>query len=420
LRAWRRKLRRGAGIDEDPFLFSRTVAGRSAYDAAVELPALDPLRTPLQRWIYRIAEQRINRGVIADIARERYVERHPIDAPERGEFTRSALLKRALSDAVRRAAWLDRYMEVGAPLAAQVALLWERRQELARRLKLDSPDAIERACATSETVGSAWLSRTKDSSLEFARPRLDQLLAQTLGADVDAGFPGKLNVRSLGELVNDAGLLDRLDLDAGELPLPFGASSYVRGLARLGAAWSDATAPARQPFVVAHDPYGLRRREHGALFALLTLSDEFLRRKLGLGTGRLRDMKRVLGRIVLLETRAAALRLSLRRPALAGRAAYTRAFEEGVARVFELGLPAERAGIVWQLHADDDQRFCGVLLAARRTEDLVASHDSDWFRNPRAVEQLRAEVDLSPATTTTEAELELGANALWRLLDDAL
>jgi hypothetical protein len=72
--------------------------------------------------------------------------------------------------------------------------------------------------------------------------------------------------------------LSGLRLEVGELPAPVAAASFLRGLLRLGAAWSEALAPAAPPFALARDPFGLARATHGALFAGLPLSAVFLRK----------------------------------------------------------------------------------------------------------------------------------------------
>jgi hypothetical protein len=64
----------------------------------------------------------------------------------------------------------------------------------------------------------------------------------------------------------------------------------------------------------------------------------------------------------------------------------------------------------------DAQRLAGVFLAATRAAQLAEEHDEDWFRNPRAIEQLRAEARVPPATTCTTDSLRAGALCLKRSL----
>jgi hypothetical protein len=53
-----------------------------------------------------------------------------------------------------------------------------------------------------------------------------------------------------------------------------------------------------------------------------------------------------------------------------------------------------------------------LLLASVRARELTESHDEDWFRNPRAVDQLRSEAALPPQCETSPDDLRAGAVAL--------
>ena len=77
---------------------------------------------------------------------------------------------------------------------------------------------------------------------------------------------------------------------------------------------------------------------------------------------------------------------------------------------------ARIAGALWHVHVDAAQRYAGLLTAAAKHEELTEQHDEDWYRNPRAVDQLRAETRLPPATTVSDADLDRGRAALRRLL----
>ncbi len=416
---YRRRLRQGEGFDDAPFA-SSSVAGRTAFTAVSELPDEDPLKVPLGRWIYRLAEQRINQGALVEQCRSWREQRHAVDVPERGRFSLAELLARALADRPRRRAWADQLVRLGAEHTAATARLWERRQEIARRLGLESPDPIERACLGLETAASRWLAATDALAAEFRAPSLADFLTTALAEDASEGWPARTGLRPLLELLNEHDLFRSLAIDAGPLPEPISGSSYLRAFARIGAAWVDATAPRDQPFVIAHDPYGLRRRTVGALFALLALNPAFLRRKLGLGRDRLRDQRRALARAVLLHSRSCALRLLLREAALASGSRFGAEYESLLMRVHGIGAPPAAAGVVFRLRVDDDQRFSGLLLGQAEQERLVDAHDEDWFRNPRAVDQLRSEAQRSPVPTTTLEDLGEGQAALLRLLLAAL
>jgi hypothetical protein len=55
-------------------------------------------------------------------------------------------------------------------------------------------------------------------------------------------------------------------------------------------------------------------------------------------------------------------------------------------------------------------------LAASRGHELADEHDEDWFRNPRAIEQLRAETRTPAVTTCSTEALDAGAATLQRAL----
>jgi hypothetical protein len=129
---------------------------------------------------------------------------------------------------------------------------------------------------------------------------------------------------------------------------------------------------------------------------------------------------RALGRAALIDARLAALRVTLRAPALAGRHAMREAYEAGSHRAVGVALPRGAAGALVRLHPDDAQRFAGLLLAATQAASLRDVHDEDWYRNPRAVEELRDRARLSPEPRTDEELLDRGARELAATLCGAL
>lgn len=419
-RRWRRKLGSGDTQDDEPLLFHRDACGRRLFQELADVLERDPLARPMQRWVYRLAEQRINAGLLVQIENARRLDKHVIEQPENAHLPLSDLLALALRESLRRSQWLKAFSANAGQLAAYTGLLWERRQEIARRMALTSPDEIELPCVDLVDSARALLARTDDMAQHFARRDLGSFVDLALGVDASEGWPGRLTLRSLVELFRETRLFDELDLVPGEFPEAIASSSFLRALARLGAAWRDATAPKNQPFVIAHEAYGLERRQLGALFGSLPLGRAFLAKSLNVSKGRTRDQARVMARVLLLETRALALRVSLRRPALAGRSAFAEEFEQGVERVHGLALPGALAGSVFELHVDDGQRFAGALLAASRAFDLSAEHNEDWFRNPRAIDQLRSEAELSPHATCAQGDLKKGADALYQALYEAL
>jgi hypothetical protein len=420
-RRWRRQLKRGTGYDEDPFLYAREFLSRPVFLELRGAAADDPLALPLSRWVYRLTEQRVNGAVLAGIAHAWRTERHPLDAPEQGHFTLAEMMRRALAQPARRAAWLQALFENAATLAERGTILWQRRAELAERAGLASPDAIELVCPEIGALAEAWLERTRDlAENELPRRDLPALIDVALGVDAAEGWPARVSPRAVEELFARTRLLEGLELDPGGLPDTLAPASFVRALMRVGAAFGDATASRRQPFVLRHDAFGLRRRELGALFGLLPLLPAFARSRLGLGRDRARRHQRALGRALLVASRIQALKVVLRPSAYAGRQALAEALEAGIERVLGAGVGGVAPHAFLRLHADDGQRFAGLLRAAQRFEVLVDEHDEDWFDNPRAVDQLRSEAALTPQVTLTRAELEPCRDACYRFLVETI
>jgi hypothetical protein len=420
LRAHRRRIARGDGFDEDPFLTTRLVAGSTAFLAVGRMPDADPLRAPLSRWVYRLAEQRINHVAILRTEAERRVTEHVVSEPEHDRLPVSAMMTRALRTPKKRDAWLGSFVKNSEGLGSAVAALWERRQEVATRLGLVGLDDIEGIRASATDAAATWLDRTRDAFTETVRPGLSGLVSVAMAETSAEGFPRHLLPRTILDLFRETDLFRSVDLDPGDLPEAFGPASFLRAIARVGAAWVDATAPRDQPFIVAHDPYGLRRRTMGALLGTLPASSAFARRVLGVDGARLVDYCRGFQAALLVESRVAALRVLLRGPALAGRRALREAFEGEVHRALGLVLPATAAGSIFRLHEDDTQRFAGLLLAAAKANAFRNANDVDWYRNPRTVEQLRDEAQLSPEPTTTNEALAAGLDALEAALTSAL
>jgi hypothetical protein len=420
-RRWRRQLRRGTGYDDEPFLYARELLSRRVFQHLRELAPRDPLARPLSRWVYRLSEQRVNRALVAAIAFAWRSDPHPLDAPEQGEFTLAELLRRALSEPRRRSAWLEAMLGSAAELSERGVLLWQRRAEVAERAGLSSADEVELVCPEIGVFAENWLLRTRDlAESELPRRDLGPLLDVALGLDAAEGWPARVAPRTIQELFAGSRLLEGLDLDPGPLPDTIAPTSFLRALARVGAAFCDATAPRRQPFALAHDPYGLRRRELGALFTLLPLLPTFARTKLGLGRDRARRHVRALGRALLVESRVLALKVLLRPAALSGKNAMAEAVEAGIDRALGVGIKGVLPHAFLRLHADDSQRFAGALRAPARNAGLVSEHDEDWFQNPRAAEQLRAEAALTPAVELARAELEPCIEVSYRFIVEAI
>jgi hypothetical protein len=196
------------------------------------------------------------------------------------------------------------------------------------------------------------------------------------------------------------------------LPERVGPASFLRGLAGLGEQWAQALAPADQFFVVAHEPFRLHVHTHAALFGLLPCDTSFLKRQLAASPGQIESARRALHISVLIETRVRAFKVLLGRAALQGRAAFEETFVGEAERCLGVGLPPSMAGALFTPGVEDAQRLIGLLLACDRTDGLVRAHDEDWFRNPRAVDQLQSEAALPPLATAELQSVGRGSQLL--------
>lgn len=383
----------------------------------------DPIAPALLRWLYWV--QLMQRGLALEGARvHRYrVERHALDTPLSGSFSWRELLGHALRDRARRPALLDSLLERGAELRDAGTRLHELRAELpsfGAGSAYRSRSELELPCPDITACARSFLEQSADAHQSLEAGSLSELLELGLAHAADDGWPRQLSLRSLHDLLGQRDWLSGLRLELGELPAPVSAASFARGLLRLGAAWSEALASPARPFALSHDPFGLARCTHGALFSGLVTSAVFLKRQLGIDKTKATGHARALSVSALLFARQLALRVLLDEPALSGPDSLREAFSDHAALALGFEVPPSAAGLVFRARLGDAQRLAGLFRAAARAARLAEEHDDDWFRNPRAIEQLRAEAREPPASTVSSEELAAGAGALLRALSQML
>ena len=378
----------------------------------------DPIARQLVRWLYWL--ELMQRGLPVEGQRVRCYrgERHALDTPLSGHFTWRELLGHALHDQARRPALLDVLCERGGALRDAGTRLGELRAQLPRFAGRERAE-LELPCAQLTAQARDFLAGSADAYASLEAGSLSDVLQLGLAHEANDGWPRQLSLRSLHGLLGDPGWLSGLRLDLGDLPTPLSAASFGRGFLRLGAAWTEALSSSG-PFALGRDAFGLSGCTHGALLAGLIGAPVFLKRQLGLSRERTLGHARALARSALLFARQLALRVLLDEPMLAGPAALREAFLEHSATALGFELPPEAAGLFFRPRLGDAQRLAGLLLAATRAHQLAEEHDEDWFRNPRAIEQLRAEARMPPATTCTPEQLTAGARALTQTLSARL
>jgi hypothetical protein len=390
-RAWwrfRRELRVSDAKDH-VFETASAFADRELFSELEE--DLSPLSVPTRRWVYRLLEQRLHREAIVAVASAFRRETEPVLAPVQAELSPRDLLASALSDRARRGPFLEALARHSKKLRDRRLALFERRSALEERFapKLEKLSlAPNRKLAT---FARDLLDRTKGALDALDARDLGSALEVSLAGAARASYPSHLSLRSLVELVDGARWFDSLALDPGELPARVAPASFARGLALLGASFRRAAASTSSaPFALSNDPFALPEHTFAALFAGLPLSPEFARRKLEVSRVALFDYQRAWARAALL----------------------------GRALGFE--IDPRLAGVLFAPRSDEPQRFAARLVAARLERDLVERHDEDWFRNPRAREELREQAREPVTLEIVDEALEAGVLEIERALSSAL
>ncbi|MEI9941406.1 MAG: hypothetical protein WDO69_29660 [Pseudomonadota bacterium] len=370
----------------------------------------DPLAASLELWLLRLREQAEFGTRRAELGRTHRDQPHPIVEPEQARRTLSELLRLSLARPRERAAYLRGYFASSAAVAEGVLRLWEERQLFAERLRAPLA-SFEVASEAIAPAARAFLVGTR-SAFETLQIREPAQLVSTLLAEAAAdGWPARLSQRTTLDLLGEQAWFHGLRLRPFAVPEARGAGSFLLALRQAGRALSDAASAQRSPFVLGTDVFDLRRDTVGALLATLPLSPTFATRRLGLGPSRVRDQQRTLARAALADLRVAAFRVLLRELLSGGKKLLHGELPELSDTALGFELPESAAGVFIRVRPRDTQRFAGALLAASRHETLLQTHDEDWFRNPRAIAELRAELS-EPSVTSLNAEaLKAGAES---------
>lgn len=448
-----------------PLASHRRASTRSTFECVDALPPAEPLREALLRWVHRLTSERVNGSARARCIGLRH---EPLQLNEyKGLLSRRELLRGALAKEALREAWLQTFLDQARPVFEQEAVLNQRRHETARLLGLAQPEEItsplrmqsepnrlllggkprsnpsDAPTGTSESQrgdskGSEpqeWVATLHHIAARAAKAlapharrlcagrRTDWLAAALGTADTNypLTLPKRLGPRVLLSYFRETQLFRGLDLPNTRLAANLGPASLVRNLEGLGHAWHDALRPTNQPFCLAVDPYGLERQKDGALLASLTLCGPFLQDQLGVARHRRGEAQRLLASVWVLEVVARCLKVLLSEVAQRNRQEYAGAFEALSAEYLGVPLPPYSAGALLPLKPNDGQALLGLALAFGQRAYLTEAHDEDWYRNPRAAEQLREEQARPPATRCSaeaaERSLLTATAELEQLLD---
>lgn len=409
---WQAKLRSEPDPLDDPFEPHRALLGRTQFCAIAELPVEDPMRSPLLRWTHALMDQRINRRWLVRVHELRHHERHGIGAPVRGEFTLNELVHALLAEPQRRRVWWDALAERTERASSAERMLWQRRAHVASELGLESFDVLTSPSPECERLAQQHLDECAAMLVEFRREAPFEWLETPLDRSSGEWFPARLNEHLLADWFREGRLLDELRLRDWTLPRVLGPASFMRALDEFGREWRRAGAPRKQPFVVAHDPFELSNHVFGACFASLLLEPSFLERRLGMARAQQREPRRRMARVVVIEWTVRALKVLLRAAALRAPGELPELFSELVSRYFGPNVPPTLALVWLRVYTDTPQRFAAVALGYALARRLREQHDEDWFRHPRAIEELRALAELSPRVDLDPVEVEAGGEQL--------
>jgi hypothetical protein len=375
-----------------------------------ELRAKDPVAASLEAWLLRLREQvefGDRRGELGRLHRQHL---YGVSEPEQAPLPLSEMLSRGLARPRERAAYLRSYFDAAPELGNLVRRLWEERQMFAERLAT-SLDSFEVVSADVAPAAQRFIAdtRTAFETLHIRSPA--ELVTKALAESAQEGWPARLSQRSTLDLLGDRTWTHGLSLRPFATPPARSAGSFLLALTNAGCAISDAASALRSPFVLATDVFDWRRQSVGALLGLLPLSPAFATRRLGLGPSRVRDQQRHLAHAALVDLRVAAFRVLLRPLLLRGSKAIDDELPELSDGALGFELPPPVAGVFIRVRPRDSQRWVGALLASTRHEQLLQTHDEDWFRNPRAIAELRAELAEPALDLPSKALLEAGARA---------
>jgi hypothetical protein len=377
----------------------------------------DTLARPLAQWTHELLVRHACIEKERAVAHARFRDAEPFDDPARGRFTPQALLENALSDFPRRSAWLGAFAHHTSRLVSARFELWEAREQALESFPEAAPSPAQSALISN--AASVLLDSSRDAALSLGVRSFEQWLTIAIGADAVGDYPTRLNARSLVDLLGERAWLHGLEPELGGVPTMLGSSSVLRGLSQLGKALHVAAARERRPFVVHQDPFERRALLFGALFGLLPLSRPFAERRLSVARARFADHERSLGRVVLLGARALALRALLAERESRGERSYREAFAEQTSRCFDFELPPPFAGALF-VRRRAREELAAFLLAVVESAELAERHDEDWFRNPRAIAELRARLESPPEAPIDEARLARGNELFLEQLRSAL
>ena len=418
-RSWRRHARHATReeLAIDPFEGRRAVSTRAAFRNLQKLPDEIPEKTSLLRWLAALTLDRVTFEDVVELESVRRAERHVVRDLGPGPWTvRDLCLESVVHpEAGRRAASGRALVELSDDTSSN-ALFWlARRHEAARQLGIDGLRWLEAPIGADVSIAQlaqSVLGATDDVAAELLVADQPWHEALCVGAGIDAieGWPAQLTSRWIYDLFSSTGIAQSAPIDLEAMPQATCGGSFLRALDRFGIALYRARARRiTTRFSLAVWPFDPRPACYGALFASLLTSPVFLRKHLGLGQLRARAQAQALMRALVVAARLLAVQSvvgSCEDPSVA-----REMHRDMGRRALRTELPIELAGVLPRIRPTTCCRLVGALRAANLRDQLVQTHDEDWFDNPRAHEQLQ-EIDVMDLTQLDESGVADGSRRL--------
>jgi hypothetical protein len=428
LAEWRATIAKdaAAAVDDAPLEPVRRVAGQSTWLALERLDASQadlPLRDALRQWVYYLLQARLDCAGVAAWARAAA----KMASVDLGEVRKSATWREAWRGAVAASSapaarpWLEAAASLAPELASIDAHRASRRVEAARRLGLAHPwtPLVSAGPALLRETAERFLGATDDLWSAAVRDVLRDgggaaaVLVAVTAREAGEGWPARLNAASLRDLLPRA--FDEFPVALPVLPTALGAASFARAMQILGFELRVARRSTSVPFALAREPAFVAAHRQGFVVGSLAADPVFQARALGLSRRASAAQARALARTALFEARLSAVRL------LAGDDA---AFaprdlvDELTARLFDRSLDPRFVGAWPRVRDDEPARWLALLQTRAARDSLRDRFDADWFRNPRAWQEMR-EATLAREPVDEEG-VRGGAAALAQAFEGAL
>lgn len=416
----RTSARLGVEHVSDPFM-GRLFPGKIHYEAVSGLPVSDPLRLPLLRAIHELVRVRVQLPWTMRGFGLEYGERLVLSEPREGRFTRDEIRRNALRSLGEERRLWNRTRDWAAGQTVPTYLERQARlAEIDRRLGASSdqlaPLSTQADCVV---LARKILKRTEDA-VSAARGLDEVFLAEELLSAASDGWPARLKPDTIVDLLQARTWLASFELRLEMMPERINPVSFLRAFGVLGRALSLARARGDLPSVIIRPPGDPSHESARALFAMIPLTPSFLTRRLAIGSNRLSRVRRALALSVLVELRTRAASTLLHDAATVGEREARDLAEELAPRLSS--APLHVNAVLGRLLREGrpDRQLVALLEGGAMSLDARATHDEDWYDNPRFREEFIDEGQSVPNVQTSLERLEEKGGAWVDELIDAL